>query len=1837
MGNGYLGKISAIVTANTADFQAKLEGGASSVRKFSREVQTNITKAMGDAEKSIQSIYTPLQRLEGSLKAAGSLKLSFKGFAGAIKDVEDLKSRLGSLNDQQVKIVLDQSGLSSIKEVRSILREFSNRDIRLFDAAGSLRELQKIQAGLSTARGQKKLARLGIDESELDALIEKFRRFPPQKIQAVVDVLGQDMLDSSFSRARQLFSLTEQINKPLMAAVESFGALSREVQAGFNPALGKAQNRAQALADDIKNACTIGESRFQKVEESVQRVTVAIKQLSEAASLVGSLKTGRELAFDQPGLNAALTRGVKFGNDAQSQMAVSGIARANSGDVSVALQQIMAESKRAEAILAELKSAEELGLSGYADKLRKDLAAVVADINKVIDAGETKIDLQVKTATAKVAVDQLAESLKTLQAQADLTITGKFQNSQQTVAAIQEILGLMGKLDAAQKGQLQRQLNLLIATAKPDATTGAVDLDRLKLIYDALKQDIEKGIKANLTTEEADKKIDALRLKIREIGEKANFSLSGNIQNPGQAEAEIDRIVGSLGKLNAAGKAAVMPKIGDALRSLRAVDASGAPDIAAMRVAYKALQAEFDKQLNIKVTGDKAKTEIDKLKAALSSIADSIGEPAAPIDRLRKSVDEANAAVKRLNASDPLRVKLEGELTQLKQQLQGASAPGGRATMSPGQIDAASKQAAGIATAAGAGKPPASTKNPNDLGPDFGTSERRLLSLRASVGSLQSDMEKLPLPVQAKFIPAINKVRDAFQKLNSTSTSREIDVATKKAEVLGKMLQRAGQGAKLGGTLGDSLNDAAFTRTEKQLSLIRGKLLDVGVTANGPVAAAFNNLSKYAGDSANKGVLGFGQTQKQLDLYIDKLIAAAVAAGNLTSAEGKAFKKGIGDVSRGGVDKYSLALNQAAFAVDDFLSSVGGWDQKLRAISNNVTQLAFVAGGTTGLFIGLGAVLAGQAAVGLYKWINNGRSSEDQTKALNEALARQKTLVEDLAQAFRSLGDSMTRGTFSAGGEQAQEFSRQLDDIKKKQKESTKASLVDFDPDVVKERAEQQKLKNKIDKSSDAGEIVGFQTQMAASQSREKDAAERAAGKPAYNTFGVQLEIKKAFEEMAFAIESDVNQFNPDNPGAGEAAAAPFREKAAGVEEAGSLSEARDQLKNTINELSSQVESGVFNSSQAEAAKKQILTLQSALASIEVPLVREIDELANKIAEASRGPAVKIRQAQEDVAEAIKRGVPTAGAFQRELDASAKKLKTAYDRLEEAQNEKTPEKKQAKVDEAQKSIAQVEREMAGLDSRARQMRLGRTFGGERATSALSDLGGERFANERAGSTAKLQVAIDDEMQARRNLEAATAKGVGAEIKAAEAKLEAAQKASEVAAAFAEATVAIEAAIARIRKIGDSAVQKSEAGADAAQKEFEDNPRRGGVMGARDAAEAQLIDDRARVATAQADLDNRRREIQSDPAVQGINAELEATTQRRQDLEAKARVGGITPAEQGELDAATKREIELMRIRERFAQQLTEAERKQLDAINNGIAARERENEKNRQRANEDPTFNRTRNQAGQIIEDSQRQADEARQRYINTPTLDARFDQSAAETQMREDRTRAQELQDTLDNKRKELESDPRIKRENEKITRNNERLAGLAEKEANGGLTDQEKRERDQLQRENRNSQQDKDSMIAGGTYREQFQIDQQQIEINQRERAFRGRTLGMTDKERFAKEFKEGAGSDINARAAELRKQGEDPTEFLQQAFKNEVEKSAPMFQQFAEERENALLQGPSRAALNMSDVSTSQGASELNRLLRGDDSAKDVNLAELRKQNDTLEAIAGYLRENNPGVLL
>lgn len=165
MANGYLGKISAVVSANTADFDGKLSKSAKEVSSFARSVQSNLTSASRQAARSLEGIYTPLQKFERSLQAAATMKLSFKGFPGMIKDLDSLQSRLNSaLSKRQVDIVLKTTGMSSVSAARDAISGLKSKDIELIARVGGIDKLKelggKIEADVEIDAARKKLADL---------------------------------------------------------------------------------------------------------------------------------------------------------------------------------------------------------------------------------------------------------------------------------------------------------------------------------------------------------------------------------------------------------------------------------------------------------------------------------------------------------------------------------------------------------------------------------------------------------------------------------------------------------------------------------------------------------------------------------------------------------------------------------------------------------------------------------------------------------------------------------------------------------------------------------------------------------------------------------------------------------------------------------------------------------------------------------------------------------------------------------------------------------------------------------------------------------------------------------------------------------------------------------------------------------------------------------------------------------------------------------------------------------------------------------------------------------------------------------------------------------------------------------------------------------------------------------------------------------------------------------------------------------------------------------------------------------------------------------------------
>ena len=137
-------------------------------------------------------------------------------------------------------------------------------------------------------------------------------------------------------------------------------------------------------------------------------------------------------------------------------------------------------------------------------------------------------------------------------------------------------------------------------------------------------------------------------------------------------------------------------------------------------------------------------------------------------------------------------------------------------------------------------------------------------------------------------------------------------------------------------------------------------------------------------------------------------------------------------------------------------------------------------------------------------------------------------------------------------------------------------------------------------------------------------------------------------------------------------------------------------------------------------------------------------------------------------------------------------------------------------------------------------------------------------------------------------------------------------------------------------------------------------------------------------------------------------------------------------------------------------------------------------------------------------------------------------------------------------------------------------------------------------------------------------FTKDQQQVNAS-----VRGRDLAKTGTEKRNEDLKSKA-DDIAAASREAEKaQAGSGQALAQKGAEQMALAAAPMLTGFRDEVMNARLQGPSRQALKVSDTTTSEGQAELQRLLRGDDASKDINLVELQQQTASLREIERILR--------
>jgi hypothetical protein len=324
-----------------------------------------------------------------------------------------------------------------------------------------------------------------------------------------------------------------------------------------------------------------------------------------------------------------------------------------------------------------------------------------------------------------------------------------------------------------------------------------------------------------------------------------------------------------------------------------------------------------------------------------------------------------------------------------------------------------------------------------------GQAQRDIDALGTRVGAVRQQLETLPNSIRTRFIPELQRAQAQLVRLQNSpvATVQAIENATQRVQRLEAAARRASEafnfrqsfgGAGLRG-IEEGLNQQALRGYTAQLQILQQTLAGTSQAARGPAVVAFNALRSAIADAMESGTLETEQARRAIQQLTRDAVKAAAAAAGISDRRLATQLQRAGDIGRGAFGNIGLGVQQAAFAIEDFFSVTGGLDQRIRAAGNNISQLGFILGSTKGLIAGVAIGIGAQLVASLIKFANNGRGAEDQAKAINAALDQQRTIVDELRQAFESLAGTLADGVFSSANRDLRLFAEEIRKLERQQ------------------------------------------------------------------------------------------------------------------------------------------------------------------------------------------------------------------------------------------------------------------------------------------------------------------------------------------------------------------------------------------------------------------------------------------------------------------------------------------------------------------------------------------------------------------------------------------------------------------------------------------------------------------------------------------------------------------------------------------------------------------------------------------------------------------------------------
>lgn len=524
-------------------------------------------------------------------------------------------------------------------------------------------------------------------------------------------------------------------------------------------------------------------------------------------------------------------------------------------------------------------------------------------------------------------------------------------------------------------------------------------------------------------------------------------------------------------------------------------------------------------------------------------------------------------------------------------------------------------------------------KATRELGANISKASRDMDKLKSKTVSLRDTIETLPNSVASGLVPQLRRAEQEFVRLRASASAseEEIENASNEVDQLAASVRRIGASQGIS-TFAEAFDDAQIRGALGSLTALQQLLLRIGATAGDQAADAFEEMRVAVQRATIDGTLQTGEFNEELENLIHNAANAASSVGNIKA--GAAFneiKRG-GDIARGGFDKMSMGLQQAAFALDDFFSATGGITQKIRAVQNNITQLGFVVGGTKGLFIALGVAIAAQATLALAKWVNGGVSAEDQTEALNEALEKQKQIVEALKSAFDSLRDATQDGIFTDAQQSSQSFREEIKKLQKAQDESRTSRASRFDSDVQQNLGQQKVLEKRLEGATSGGQRVAIERELDALRKKEVQLRKDAVNRPSPSTDDVVAVARQTVRANEFLEGGRSTQESQRR--ARERADA-LETEIRGASGAQEIADALDRRIAERQKVAQQdvgfldfFETGPSSAPEIFRAREDVANLQQQRDQLEIPLTAERDALIVSALEFSQGVSSSLVEAK---------------------------------------------------------------------------------------------------------------------------------------------------------------------------------------------------------------------------------------------------------------------------------------------------------------------------------------------------------------------------------------------------------------------------------------------------------------------------------------------------------------------------------------------------------------------------------------------------------------------------------